>query len=437
MERSRIRLEKAISALPDLEELRMLREVLVGASSPDEPHVLGSASRLATVDRRTADLARVEAGITGLAERVRDRTERVLSSAVAALRALEAGDETEAAIALVSAGEVEEAHDRLGEAEEYYRKALEMGRRPRDRGGEALALRRLGRVARRQGRYERSLALYARSVEVSEHLRDAGGVVVGLLGAGHALADQGRWAEARDHYLRAVDRVEDRATPEFVHLCNGLSVVERRMGNLEASGEWLERGEAELPRISDQSAAAYLEHGRAKLHLAAGEPAAAEAVFRSTLERPLSSPERVAVLINLAEALLEAGRTSEAEAAVRDAERDALARGDLTPLPHVYTVLGRIAGIRRDADGFVFFEQALEVIRERSLPELDHATVQHEYGKFEAELGHDESAAARLRIAADTFRALGSKADAESAEHEMRRIRGASQNQTEVEDGKR
>lgn len=415
----------------------MLREALVEASGADEAHALGSAARLATVDRRAADLSRVEARVPELAERVRDRAARVLSLAVSALRALEAGDEAEAARALVSAGEAEEADDRLAQAEEYYRKALEMGRRPRDRAGEALALRRLGRVARRRGRYEPALALYAHSAEISEHLGDTGGVVVGLLGAGHALADQGRWAEARDHYLRAEGLVEDRATPEFVHLCNALSVVERRMGNLEASAGWLERGEAEVERISDPSAPAYLEHGRARLHLAAGDHAAAEAVFRRALQRPLSSPERVAVLINLAEALLEAGRVAEAETSVRDAERDALARGDLTPLPHVYMVLGNIARLRRDADGFVFFEQALEVIRQRSLPELEHATVQHEYGRFEAELGHDESAAARLRIAADTFRALGSGPDAENAEHEIRRIRGESQDQIEVRDGKR
>lgn len=426
-----------MSALPDLEDLRMLRETLVEASGADEPHVLGSAARLATMDMRGADLGRVEARIPGLAERARERAERTLSLAVAALRALEAGDEAEASRLLVGAGEVEEEHDRLGEAEEYYRKALEMGRRPRDRGGEALALRRLGRVARRRGRYESALGLYARSAEVSEQLRDTGGVVVGLLGAGHALADQGRWAEARERYLRAVELVEDRATPEFVHLCNALSVVERRLGDLDASGEWLERGEVEVDRVPDRSAAAYLEHGRARLHLARGDFAAAEAVFRRALERPLTSPERVAVLINLAEAMLEAGRVAEAERAARDAERDALARGDLTPLPHVYVVLGRAARLRRDADGFVFFEQALEVIRQRSLPELEHATVQYEYGRFEGDLGHDESAAARLRIAADTFRALGSKPDAEKAEDEIRRIRGESQDQIEVDDGKR
>lgn len=426
-----------MSALPDLEDLRMLREALVEASGADVPHSLGSAARLATVDRRTADLARVEARVPDLAERARERTERVLSSAVAALRALEAGDEAGAARSLIGAGEVEEANERLGQAEEYYRKALEMGRRPRDRGGEALALLRLGRLARRQGRYETALALYTRGAEVAEQLRDPRGVIVGLLGAGHALADQGRWSEARERYLRAVELVEDRATSEFVHLCNAMSVVERRMGDLDASAEWLARGEAQLGGISDSSVAAYLEHGRARLHLAAGEPEAAEAVLRRALARPLSSPERVAVLINLSEALLEGDRLAEAEAMIREAERDALARGDLTPLPHVYTVLGRIARIRRDADGFVFFEQALEVIRQRALPELDHATVQHEYGRFEAELGHDESAAARLRIAADTFRALGSGPEAESAEEEIRRIRGETRDQIEVEDGKR
>lgn len=423
-----IRLESAIAALPEVDDLRALREALVEASRAAGP------ARLATVDRRLTDLRVVEQRIPELAERVRERTARVMEHVIAALRAVQGRDEAEAARELVAAGEVEESHDRLDEAERYYERALELGRRPRDRGGEVLALRRLARVARTRGDLDRAMTSYRRSMEVAEDSRDVTGVVVGSLGAGHVLSDQGRWAEAREWYLRGMERVADRRSPEFVHLCTGLSVAERRLGDLEASEAWLERGEAETGAVADESAAAYLDHARAKLHLARGEAAEAEAVFDAALQRQLDPAARVAVLINLAEARLEGDRLRESAETARRAEAEAIAHGGLSYLPHVYLVLGEIAGRRNDPDGFLFFEQALGIVGERALPKAERAAVERGYGRFEAALGNGDSALARLRIAAGIYRSLGSAAEAEEVEREIGRIEAESEQWNEVED---
>jgi tetratricopeptide (TPR) repeat protein len=430
-----LRLESAIAALPELDDLRLLREALVEASRSAESLSRGGAAHLATVDRRLADLAGVEQRITGLAERVRDRTERVMKQVVAALRSIEARDEAGAARRLVDAGEIEEIHGRLDEAERYYEKALELGRRPRDRSGEALALRRLARVARTRGQLERAMALYTRSRWVAEDSRDPTGAVVGCLGAGHVLADQGRWAEARDRYLQGIERVEDRASPEFIHLCTGLSVAERRLGDLASSEAWLERAAAEGAAAADETAAAYLDHARAKLHVARGETAEAEAVFERALLRPLDPAARVIVLINLAEAQLDAARLRQSEETARRAEDEAIAGGALAHLPHVYLVLGEIARENGDPEGFLFFEQALDIVRERAMPESEHAAVQRRYGLFDAALGHGEPAAARLRIAMEIYRSLGSPAEAAEVERELEAIAGKSAKHNEVQYG--
>lgn len=431
-----IRLENAIAALPELDDLRPLREALVEASRPSEPLSRGAAARLATVDRRLTHLAAVEQRIPGLADRVRERTEAVMTHVVAALRSLEARDEAAAARRLVDAGEIEESHGRLDEAERYYEKALELGRRPRDRGGEVLALRRLARVARTGGGLDRALALYTRSREVAEDSRDGLGVAIGCLGAGHALADQGRWAEAREEYLRGVEVITDREIPEFIHLCTGLSVVERRLGDHAESERWLDRAASEGGVLVDETAAAYLDHARARLHLSRGETEEAAAVLERALARPLAPAARVVALVNVAEAQLEGGRLRESEATARRAEGEAIAHGALSQLPHAYLVLGDIARRSGDPDGFVFFEQALELVRERALPEAEHAAVQRRYGLFDAALGHLESAAARLRIAMGIYRSLGSRAEAEEVEREIELITQVPANHNEVHDGK-
>lgn len=429
-----MRLESAVAALPELDELRPLREALVEGSRPAGPHAEGSASRLATVDRRLTDLAVVERRIPELAERVRERTERIVTLVVAALRSLEERDEAGAARRLVEAGEIEEAHGRLDQAERYYEKALGLGRRPRDRGAEVLALRRLARVARTRGDLDAAMALYTRSREVAEDSRDETGAVIGCLGAGHVLADQGRWPEARDQYMRGISRVTDRVTPEFIHLCTGLSVVERRLGDLAASEAWLARAEAERERVRDETAA-YLDHARAKLHLARRELADAEAVFERALLRPLDPAARVVVLVNLAEAQLEGGRLREGEETARRAEAEAIAHGALSHLPHAYLLLGEIARRRRDPDGFLFFEQALDLVRERALPESEHAAVQRGYGLFEGAFGHREPAAARLRIAMEIYRSLGSLAEADDVQRELETMMAEPETDNEVEDG--
>jgi tetratricopeptide (TPR) repeat protein len=436
IERTPLRFESADATLPDLPDLRLLREALVDASRVDEAQIWGGGARLSTIDKRLIALGDVEQRISEIGDRVRRRTERVMISAVAALRAVEEKDEAAACRHLVAAGEAEEAQNRLDEARAYYEKALEVGRRPRDRRGESLALRRLARVARARGELDRALALYSESREVADASRDPEGFVIGCLGAGHVLTDQGRWPDARESYLRGVERVASEESAEFVHLCNGLSVVERRLGDFEASEEWLVRGEAVAPAAGDETAAAYLQHGRGKLYLAKGDPEAAQAVFRDALGRPLDFAARIVTLLNLAEALRMAGRLSESEASTRRAEELAIAHGDLPHLPHVYVELGELARQRGDRDGFIFFEQALDVLRERGLPPLDIALAQRSYARFEARFGDRDAAIARFRIAEEIHRRIGSERDAEEVALEVERLEAGPSDINEDHDGK-
>lgn len=418
----RLRMEQAFDALPELDDLAPLREALLDASRLDSGEAWAGSRAYATIGRRLADPGAVDARIPEIAERIRERTERIMTRVVASLRALEKGDLAAAARELIAAGEIEEAAWRLDEAQRYYRKAVELGRKPRDRRSEGLALRRLGRIARTRGDLPEALRLYHAGFEVSEAARDGEGMVVGCLGIGNVYVDQGEWRKAREWYLQGVETLEDRAAPEFLHLCNALSVVERRLDRFDASEEWLARGEAEAERTEDGGARAYLRHGRAKLFLARGALVEAERVLRELLETDADPVARMSALINLAEPLQLQGRLDEAEGALREAEGLALRFRAVRHLPHVYEQLGKLAAARRDPDGFLFFEQALDLIREHRLPIAQHATLQHAYGLFEAELGSTDAALARFRIARDQFRSIGAAVEARAVAADMKTV---------------
>ncbi|HKP74273.1 MAG TPA: tetratricopeptide repeat protein, partial [Longimicrobiaceae bacterium] len=76
-------------------------------------------------------------------------------------------------------------------------------------------------------------------------------------------------------------------------------------------------------------------------------------------------------------------------------------------LVSVYGLLGGIARSRCDEEGFVFYEQALNVCHERGLPRKDEAAVLHGYGMLHAACGRPAEARAYLEAAREIYNALG------------------------------
>lgn len=425
-----LKVDAALKAIPETDDLAHLRDALLSASRADSGLAWGSADDYPALNTRLADPAALERQVEALAERVRRRVEGVMRHTVRALAALERGDAAGAARHLVDAGEAEEGERRLDQAREFYERALEMGRRPRDRRGEGLALRRLGRVARAMGQWELATRRYQESFDVSAAQRDDVGAVVACQGLGNVHVDQSRWREARAWYLRGLERCPARPpSAEYVHLCVGLSVVERRLGALNAAAEWLARGEASAAGLGD-GLMAYVDHGWGRLHLARGEAEDAECAFRRALGRELDPVTRVAVMAGLSEPLLRQGRTREALAVARDAEALAIHLRAVPKLPDVYRALGAAAAEHGDAEAYLFYEKALEVCRDHRLPAYEVAATQQHYGRLQARRGEREAADARLREAHRLYTELGARTEADEVAQDLRRM-GAAVNDNE------
>lgn len=425
-----LKVDAALKAIPGTDDLAHLRDALLSASRADSGLAWGSAEDYPALNTRLADPAALDAQVQALAERVRRRVEEVMRHTVRALAALERGEAAEAARHLVDAGEVEERERRLDAAREFYERALEAGRKPRDRRGEGLALRRLGRVARAMGQWEVATRRYRESFDVSVAQRDDVGAVVACQGLGNVHVDQSRWSEARAWYLRGVERCPPHPPgAEYVHLCVGLSVVERRLGALDAAAGWLARGEAAAAGLGD-GLMAYVDHAWGRLHLARDEAGDAEAAFRRALGREPDPVMRVAALAGLSEPLLRQGRAREALAVARDAEALAIHARAVGKLPDVYRALGAAVAQQGEAEADPFYETALEVCRDHGLPAYEVAVTQQHYGRLQARRGEREAAEARLREAHRLYTELGAATEAGEAAQDLGRM-GAAVNDNE------
>lgn len=410
------RLETILGSLPDITDLAPLREALIGASRGSVGAASGETDAQGALDTRVVEATELGAEVGRIADRVRERTERVLRHALAAAIAVGAGRMADAARELVAAGEVEEGERRFAEAEAFYSRALELGRKPRDRSAEALALRRLARVARWRGELERAAELYERALEVSEAMREAEGVVVACTGRGNVCVDQGRWREAGEWYERGLALL-DGSPPgrTYGELLSNMAIVARRMERWDESSRWLDRAEEMAGTLGDPSLAALVRNGRGRLLLARGKLAEAEAEFAGAWRDAAELRTRLSFRLNHAEAVRLQDRPGEAERIYREVEGIAVAHGATFLLPEVYRGLGAVAAARSDEDGFVFYEQALDLVRARGLPQLQIAETQVEYARFERAVGREGAALARLAEAREIYAGLG-------AEMELRQL---------------
>jgi len=422
-----LKLEAALRALPDAPVLAGLRETLISLARARRAASWAVAGEYETLERREAELEGLAGRLQELAEQARERTERIHRHSLEALQALEQGDPAAAARALVAAGEVLEANRELEEAESFFRQAVQLGRKPRDRSAQALAHCRLARVLRARGSWPQALREYRTGWEVAEAERARDLMVLACQGCGNVHVDLGEWSLAREWYLRGLEVLAGsppgRAEWE---LCSNLSIVARRSGSLAESEGWLLRAAQTAGALGDEEVEFFVANGWGQLHLARGDPRAAEESFRQALGATRHPHSRAATFVNLGESLLLQGRLDDAEQVAREAEETALLHRVLTLLPDAYRLLGRVAGERGQRDGFVFFEQALALEGENG-PARSRAETQHRYGEFQARMGDTDSAAARLREAAGVYRALGAARELEGVEAALAELGGTTE----------
>lgn len=398
---STLKLDDVREMLPELDELRPLMDYVIVQSEPDDARTWSGSGQLDTLGSRVIAGAAVADAAQQIAAEEAAHLGALFVAVGRALAQVADGDAEGAAMSLLEAAALEEGRDRPERAEAYAEAAYHVVRNERDRSSAALALRRSARAARAIGKLDVSRDRYEAAHEAAMALGDQRGAAEAAVGAGNVLEDQGRWSEARHWYESALGALSDIAepVPERLHALLNLHIVVRAQGGTGQSLAWLARAEEEAALVDPDGAAPFLENAWGQLRMSEGDFGRAESHLSRGLSKASDARARVTIRLNLAEALLAQGRALDSAEHAREAEREAIAAGLVPKLPEVYRLLGRIACENGDADAFVLFERALEIVRDRGLPILEEALTLQAYAEAEA-LGPDPEAARELHSAA-------------------------------------
>lgn len=421
-----MKVEQALSVIPDLEALAPLRALLLSASRADERTRWASAARYLTVAKR-----RVQAGD------LRDRLEDLLGTVTAHIRELylavieamdarERGDDAGAIAALCQAGALEERAGRLQQAKTWYEAALDLAARHPDRGPELELLRALSALCRSLGRYgeasrhcQRCLALA--EAEFSEHA-----VLVACEELGNIAREQGDWQGAHAWYERGLRLDRGDGSSRGGWLLLGLGDVARGRGDTRTAVELLGRARERLESAADAAGVAQVLSAQGQVDISLGRLGSAQAAYREALAwaRRGAEPEKleVDIRLRLAELALESGRWLEAESDLRLAEQAALAHHLPRRLVEIYIMMGRLSGRGGEDTGFVFFEQALELCRALDLEATLTADVCVAYGQFHGALGNPDASRAYLERALETYETAGQAVALDRVRRELWRL---------------
>lgn len=422
-----LRVEQALRLLPDVDDLAPLRGFVVSLSSTRAGGSEGwmAAEPNRTIGKRTLDPAALRARVPQVLSHVTDRVAALYDAAVDALESEQSGDLSQAVRALVRAGEYEERSMRHAQAHAWYRQALGLAEQLRDRQPEMEALCHLGRLEATRGYLDEGARAFQRSLALAEAESDNEHAAAACSGLGDVLAAQSQWGGAEAWYQRGFQYAKsNRALLAALSL--GLGDAALRRGQPGDAAEHLQRALEVYEALEDDAGMIRALLARGALEAAQGRSAEVLISYREALNRlPLAKADpllEIAVRLRLAELYLDLGRLPDSENEARRAEEIAIAQQLPRSLARVYVIMGRLRGRQGDENGFVFFEQAIELCRSGEPARRLEADVYREYATFRTTMGDRHEARAYLERARDLLEPFGDDVALERIDQDLRQL---------------
>jgi tetratricopeptide (TPR) repeat protein len=250
--------------------------------------------------------------------------------------------------------------------------------------------------------------------------------VIARTGLGNVRLWQGRWSEAEHCYHDAL-ALADLAGPgtlmlERGQIYNNLGNVTTRGRRLDEAEGWFESALRVWDTLESPLDLGICLHNHAQLREAQQRRDEAAGDYEAALRLPIPSWLRSAIATDFAAWWLGEGHITQAEEWGRVAEENAIAAGSPYTLGAVYLGRARIALARGEADGFIFFEKALEIARSKGYPSLEAETLL-DYALLRAQNDGVEEAVAYLERSCELLRGLGAMSELERAEAALARLR--------------
>lgn len=420
-----LRVEQALRLLPDVAELAPLRGFVVSRASSRGTDSWAGAEPNRTIGKRTLDPAALRAEVPKVLSHMTNRAAVLYDAAVDALESEQNGDLSQAVRALVRAGEFEEAGVRYAQAQVWYAQALGIAEQLRDRQPEIEVLCHMGRLEVTRGHLDEGARAFQRGLALAEAESDHVHAAGACQGLGNVVLMQSEWSGAEAWFQRGLHHAGN-SDALAAGLWLGLGETALRSAQPQIAAEHLVRALACYQAVNDEAGIIRTLLARGRMEAKQGRFLEGLASYRKALHRvPAAQSDpllELSIHLRLAELYLDLGRTLDAEDEARRAEDIAIAHHLPATVAKVYMIMGKLRGRQRDENGFVFFEQAIELCRNAEPGDRLEADVYREYARFRIAMGDRQEARAYLERAGELMGPCGDESARASIGEELRQL---------------
>jgi tetratricopeptide (TPR) repeat protein len=420
-----VKVEQALRFFPDLEALTPLRALLL-SSAHSERNAWASAGQNLTIGKAEVVPAEMRQRLGPAFKQIAQHLSALFDAYVTAVECVEREQPNEAVAELIAAGALEQSVGRLHQARAWYSVALTLAEGLPARRPEVDALLALGRLSVFLGYYEDAARRYQRCLVLSEAEFDQPGAIDACIGLGTVATEQAMWGGAHAWYargLRLANAGNDAHRTAQLH--HGVGELARRSNDLKLADESLREARDCFEQLGDAHEMARVLLTQGLLHADLGLASRAASDYREALAwTHRTAPDaglEVFIRLNFARLHVEERHFLEAEQEMRRAEQLAITANLIRRLVQIYTLLGKMRGLQRDEDGFVFFEQAIQFARMLDVFPVVEARAYYEYGHFKLLLNQPEEARGCLERARELFELAGASAELDRVKDELHR----------------
>ncbi len=414
----------ALRILPALEAVFPLRSLLLASAHTAPQDAWGSGGPYLTIGKHDVDSAELRRQFALSFRALTTHLSDLYDAFADAIDFIDSGEPSAAVGRILDAGRREERVGRFDQAQAWYRAALQIAEPLQDHRPEIDALLTLGDLSARIGLYRQSARVHQRALALAEAAFYPSAAASASAGLGTVATAAGDWRGAQAWYERALVLAEaegDASRSAGIHHIFGEFF--RRKGDIaQATAELSQAREAfealgqarELARVLLTEALLFADRGA--LRRAAGTFREALAWLRAG---PADPALEVSIRLHLARLRIEEDHLLQAEDELRHGERLAIDHTLIGQLVEVYSAMGTVRGLQEDDSGFVFFEQAIQLLPMIGRSPVLEARLYHDYGGFMKRIGRTAEAHAHFDRARELFDSVGAQSDLHKVEADL------------------
>jgi tetratricopeptide (TPR) repeat protein len=419
-----VKVGQALRILPALEAVFPLRSLLLASAHAAPQDAWGSGGPYLTIGKHDIDSAGLRLQFARSFRALSGHLSQLYNAFADAIELIDRGDDAGAVHRILDAGRREEAVGRFDQAQAWYRAAIQVAEPLQDHRPEIDALLTLGELSARVGLYRQSARMHQRALALAEAAFYSSAASAASAGLGAVATAAGDWRGAEAWYERALALAEaegDASRVATIH--HAIGECFRRKGDLARATAELTLAHDSFEAIGQSQQLARVLVTEGLLLADRGARRRAAGTFREALAWLRAGPTdpalEVDVRLHLARLRIDEDRLLQAEDELRHSERLAIDYTLIGHLVEIYAAMGTVRGLQDDDSGFVFFEQAIQLLPMIGRSPVLEARLYHDYGAFMKRVGRTAEAHAHLDRARELFDSVGANSDLRKVEADL------------------